>query len=67
MGVMYQLICLNRRTLYVDGDFGIAFTSKQITLQATIPNLKSAFFKNNDQDLVTNTTGFIPLLAIKYY
>lgn len=35
----------NNRKTYLDGDFGIAFTSNKINLQASIPNLKNVLKK----------------------
>lgn len=40
----------NQRSLYLDGDFGMAYRNNQLTLQAALPNLKR-FFK---RDLVRN-------------
>lgn len=40
----------NDRRLYLDGDFGIAFRNKKLTVQASLPNLKR-FFK---RDVVRN-------------
>lgn len=36
----------NDRKTYLDGDFGIAYTSDKINLQASIPNLKSVLKKD---------------------
>lgn len=36
----------NNRKAYLDGDFGIAFTTNKLNLQASIPNLKSFFKKD---------------------
>jgi len=35
---------------YVDGDFGVSYTSNKLTIQAVLPNLKSAFTDNNTVD-----------------
>jgi type IX secretion system PorP/SprF family membrane protein len=45
----------NGRRAYIDGDFGIAYTSDRLSLQATIPNLNDFFNKNQYDvaDLVT--------------
>lgn len=37
----------NARETYVDGDFGLAYTSGGLNIQAALPNLKS-FFKKDD-------------------
>lgn len=36
----------NNRKTYLDGDFGIAYTTQKLTLQASIPNLKSVMKKD---------------------
>lgn len=36
----------NDRKTYLDGDFGIAYTSNKLSLEASIPNLKSFFKKD---------------------
>jgi type IX secretion system PorP/SprF family membrane protein len=33
----------NQRSMFADGDFGVAYTSKQFTFQVALPNLKSIF------------------------
>ena len=45
----------NGRRTYVDGDFGIAYTSDKLSIQAAIPNLKDFFDRDlaNVADLVT--------------
>jgi len=37
----------NARKTYVDGDFGAAYTSRGLNIQAALPNLKSVFKKDN--------------------
>ncbi|MEE1943971.1 PorP/SprF family type IX secretion system membrane protein [Pedobacter sp. KR3-3] len=37
----------NDRETYVDGDFGVAFTSSRLTLQASLPNLNKLFNRDN--------------------
>ncbi len=50
----------NQRETYMDGDFGFAYTSNTLNLQAVLPNMK-AFFKKDDFvnsiDLVTFYTA----------
>lgn len=36
----------NDRKTYLDGDFGLAYTTKKLTVQASIPNLKSVLKKD---------------------
>lgn len=47
----------NGQRSYLDGDFGVAFTSGRLTLQAAIPNLKS-FFKKDVIKLADVVTFF---------
>lgn len=37
----------NQRDVYMDGDFGLAYTSSTLNVQAVLPNMK-AFFKKDD-------------------
>lgn len=46
----------NDRGLYVDGDFGVAFTDHRFTLQASIPNIRSTF--ENDENPVDKSLFF---------
>ena len=57
----------NSRAVYVDGDFGIAYTSKELTIQAAIPNLKGDFFKLTAQDLQTDMSIYITSLSYKFF
>lgn len=41
-----QVGLYNDRKTYLDGDFGVAYTSNRLTLEAAIPNLKSFFKKD---------------------
>lgn len=41
----------NGRRSYIDGDFGIAYTSKRLSIQAAIPNLNN-FFSGNLTEVV---------------
>ncbi|MEJ5995583.1 PorP/SprF family type IX secretion system membrane protein [Pedobacter sp. Du54] len=45
----------NGRRAYIDGDFGIAYTSERLSIQASIPNLNDFFNKSQAKvaDLVT--------------
>jgi type IX secretion system PorP/SprF family membrane protein len=45
----------NGRRAYIDGDFGIAYTSEKLTIQAAIPNLNDFFNRSQSEvaDLVT--------------
>jgi len=37
----------NQRETYMDGDFGLAYTSNKVNLQAVLPNMKAFFKKDN--------------------
>ncbi|MGY0039020.1 PorP/SprF family type IX secretion system membrane protein [Pedobacter sp. NJ-S-72] len=52
----------NQRKSYVDGDFGMAYTTDRLTLQAALPNLKK-FFKKDDMNTVDGSTY---LAAVSY-
>ncbi|SHN16129.1 PorP/SprF family type IX secretion system membrane protein [Flavobacterium xinjiangense] len=53
----------NQRKSYLDGDFGIVYTTERLTLQATLPNLGRLFFHKNEQNTIN---GFIYLTAVSY-
>jgi type IX secretion system PorP/SprF family membrane protein len=48
----------NQRDTYVDGDFGVAYTSNKFNIQAAIPNLKSMLKKDINTDAVDRSTFF---------
>jgi type IX secretion system PorP/SprF family membrane protein len=48
----------NQRQAYVDGDFGIAFTSNKLNIQGALPNLKSMFKKDITTNSVDRSTFF---------
>lgn len=52
----------NNRSLYVDGDFGVAFTEKKLTVQAVLPNSRM-FFENMDED--SNRPTFFTAISYK--
>ena len=52
----------NQRQGYVDGDFGMAYTTERLTLQGALPNLKK-FFNKDNQNTVDGSTY---LLAMSY-
>jgi len=47
----------NNQPTYVDGDFGVSYTSNQLTLQAAIPNLNS-FLNRETRNTVDQGTYF---------
>jgi type IX secretion system PorP/SprF family membrane protein len=55
----------NERRLYVDGDFGTSYTNGSLTLQAAIPNLKSVFFSDQNQNLEVDRSTFFTAAGYK--
>lgn len=53
----------NARDTYIDGDFGLAYTSGGLNIQAALPNLKS-FFKKDDIK-VTDVATFYSAISYK--
>jgi type IX secretion system PorP/SprF family membrane protein len=47
----------NDRDTYIDGDFGAAYTSKRLSVEAAMPNLKS-FFETDQNDRVDRSTFY---------
>lgn len=50
---------------YIDGDFGIAYTSNGLQLSAVVPNLKSAVFKSTVQRFDPDRLLFIAVASYK--
>ena len=48
----------NQRNTYLDGDFGIAYTSNKLSLQATLPNMKTYFKRDITTTPVDRSTFF---------
>jgi type IX secretion system PorP/SprF family membrane protein len=58
----------NQRTMYVDGDFGIAYTGQKFTVQAALPNLRTLFFSNNDHNnLGVDRSTFFSAVSYKIH
>lgn len=53
-----QLGIYNNRKAYLDGDFGIAFSSNTLNIQVAFPNLKSVFKKDLIENTVDRSTFF---------
>ena len=49
----------NNRRLYLDGDFGVAYRSDKLTLQAALPNLKRFFKRDVLRNVVDRSIYFI--------
>lgn len=54
----------NNRKTYIDGDFGIAYTSERFTLQAAVPNIKSLLKKDIIQ--LDDATTFYGAASYKF-
>lgn len=52
-----DIVRYNQRRTYLDGTFGVAYTSKGLSLQASVPNLKS-FFNTDDNNQVDRAVFF---------
>ncbi len=48
----------NARETYLDGDFGVAYTSNHLTIQGAIPNMKGFVKKDNVNDGADRSTFF---------
>ncbi len=56
---------LNKRETFIDGDFGMAFTSDRLTIQGALPNLKS-IFRSDDVNNVDYSL-FFTAISYKFY
>jgi type IX secretion system PorP/SprF family membrane protein len=59
-----QGIRYNDRKAYFDGDFGISYTSEKLSLQASLPNLKSFFNKDLNEEADRGT--FMTAVSYKW-
>lgn len=55
----------NERKTYLDGDFGIAYTSNKLSIQASIPNLKSTMQK--DVNKQADVSIFYSAICYKFH
>ncbi|NOW97637.1 type IX secretion system membrane protein PorP/SprF [Mucilaginibacter sp. SG564] len=62
-----QIARYNQAKPYVDGDFGIAYTSDNLFLEGAIPNLKAAFFKNSIERIDVDRVEFFAAASYKIY
>lgn len=60
-----EATAFNQRSVYVDGDFGISYTSRALTIQGALPNLKSIFFPNADENLDVDRSTFFTAASYK--
>ncbi|MBB5620737.1 type IX secretion system PorP/SprF family membrane protein [Pedobacter cryoconitis] len=55
----------NQLKPYLDGDFGVAYTSNSLYIGAAMPNMKSTFSRNSDERLDVNKPLFIGIVSYK--
>ena len=55
----------NQAKPYIDGDLGIAYTSDNLSIGGTLPNLRETFFKTSDQRFDSDQLLFIALATYK--
>jgi len=60
-----QIADYNQLKPYVDGDFGIAYTSDHLTVEGAVPNLKATLFSNNDDRIDVDRTTFMTAASYK--
>jgi type IX secretion system PorP/SprF family membrane protein len=56
----------NQMKPYVDGDLGIAYTSDNLSIGGTLPNIRETFFKTSDQRFDSDELLFIALATYKF-
>ena len=59
-----SILQYNKRSYYIDSDFGVAYTSNKLTLQAAVPNLKS-FFKKEEKAGTVDRSSFFAAASYK--
>lgn len=55
----------NQRETYMDGDFGIAYTSQRLNIQAVIPNMKTFLNKDISRNTIDRST-FYSAISYKF-
>ena len=61
-----QIDRYNQQRPYLDGDFGMSYTSNNLTLQAAVPNLNH-FFKKSNVVLGVDRAVFLTSASYKFY
>jgi len=56
----------NERKIYLDGDFGLAYTSDRLSIQAAIPNTK-IFFKKDNSETAADLATFYAAVSYKVF
>lgn len=62
-----QIEVYNQLKPYVDGDFGVAYTSDNLYIGGALPNLKSTFFKSSDDRFDADRLLFITSVGYKLH
>lgn len=57
-------VAYNQRQTYIDGDFGMAYTSEKLKIDAALPNLKT-FFKRADQIKLADVSTFYTAVSYR--
>lgn len=60
-----QIADYNQLKPYVDGDFGISYSSEHLTIEGAVPNLKATLFKNEDERIDVDRTTFMTAASYK--
>lgn len=55
----------NQLKAYLDGDFGVAYTSNKLYVGGSLPNLKSTFAKSSDQRIDVDKLLFVGIVSYK--
>jgi len=61
-----QIGRFNQREVFIDGDFGMAYTSGQLTVQGAIPNLKT-YLKKDDNNYTVDRSTFFSAVSYRFY
>jgi type IX secretion system PorP/SprF family membrane protein len=61
-----QAANFNNQGVYLDGDFGISYTTNKLTVQGAVPNLKSVFFPKDGEDLDVDRSTFFTAASYKF-
>lgn len=57
----------NQQKPYVDGQLGVVYTSNNLSIGGTIPDLKYAFFKTSDDRFDADQLLFISMASYKFF
>lgn len=56
----------NQRRTFIDGDFGVAYTSGSLNVQGAIPNLKT-YFKKDENENTVDRSLFFTAISYKFH